>query len=107
MTIGNVNAIDPIQPAKSNGRIGQVEKPKNSDSINISAEASKKADWLKTIETATAAPDVRADLVAEMKIKINDPSYINEALLNGTVDKILDDPFMSGYLDSKPFNVRF
>jgi negative regulator of flagellin synthesis FlgM len=42
------------------------------------------------VELVSAAPDVREDRVAELKAKIDDPAYINETLLNGTVDKIID-----------------
>ena len=40
-------------------------------------------------EVAKETPDVRADLVAEIKAKISDPSYLNSAVIESTADKIL------------------
>jgi negative regulator of flagellin synthesis FlgM len=53
-------------------------------------EAFKKADWLNAIAIVSAVPDVRSDRVAELKAKIDDPAYITETLLDGTVDKVID-----------------
>ena len=42
------------------------------------------------MEIAKAAPEVRSDLVAELKAKIQDPNYINEAVVSMTADRIID-----------------
>ncbi|GHV83413.1 hypothetical protein AGMMS50212_07530 [Spirochaetia bacterium] len=95
MTIDRVGPLDPIQPGKSGNRIGHVEKKSSGDSVNISAEARQKADFLHAFEIVSAAPvpGVRADRIAELKAKINDPAYITETVLNGTVDSIIDTLF--------------
>ncbi|GMO39676.1 MAG: flagellar biosynthesis anti-sigma factor FlgM [Termitinemataceae bacterium] len=90
MTIDRVGSTNPIQPNKPGGKVVQPAKAEKSDSVSISAEAVKKADWFKAMEVAKAAPDVRAERIAELKAKINDPSYITETILYGTVDKVID-----------------
>jgi hypothetical protein len=58
--------------------------------VNISNEAFKKADWLNAVAIVSTAPDVRSDRVLELKARINDPAYITQTLLEGTVDRVID-----------------
>jgi negative regulator of flagellin synthesis FlgM len=89
MTIDKIGSIDPIQPGKKPGRANQVrETPK--DSISISSEAVEKAELYRAMELAAVAPDVRAEKVAELKAKINDPSYLNDQVIGATADKLID-----------------
>jgi negative regulator of flagellin synthesis FlgM len=90
MTIDRIGSIDPIQPGKKTGRSGQVSQNEKTDSISLSAEALEKGEQYQAKELIFAAADVRAERIAEMKSKINDPSYINETILKATADKILD-----------------
>jgi len=93
MTIDRIGPIDPIQPGKKPGRPNQVSENPKTDSINISSEAQMKAEQLKVKVLAAAAADIRADRVAELREKINDPSYINDKLVEATADKIIDARF--------------
>ncbi|GHV79829.1 hypothetical protein AGMMS49944_16200 [Spirochaetia bacterium] len=90
MTVNGIGPIEPIQPGKKPGRSGQVSQSEKTDSISLSSEAREQAELYRVKELIMAAPDVRADRIEEMKKKINDPSYINETLLNATADKIID-----------------
>jgi negative regulator of flagellin synthesis FlgM len=90
VTIERIGSVDPIQPGRKPGRTGQVSASHGTDSINISSEAQEKAELLRTQQMAAAAPDVRAERVAELKEKINDPSYIDEKVVNATAEKLLD-----------------
>jgi negative regulator of flagellin synthesis FlgM len=90
MTIDRINPLEPIQPGKKGGRSGQVEKGKESDSISLSSEAVEKADLYRAMELVSPAEDVRAERIAELKAKINDPAYINDAIVQATADKIMD-----------------
>ena len=90
MTIDRIGPLDPIQPGKKPGRPSQVGESPRTDSISISSEAQEKAEILRTQELAAAAPETRAELVAELKEKINDPSYINDKVINATADKLID-----------------
>ena len=90
MTIDRIGSIDPIQPGKRPGRNSQVSESPKSDSINISSEAQAKAELLRIQEIVAASPDIRMERVAELKEKINDPSYIDDKLLNATADRLID-----------------
>jgi negative regulator of flagellin synthesis FlgM len=90
MTIDRINPMEPLQPGKKTGRSGEVEKGKQSDSISLSSEAVEKAELYHAIEMVRNADDVRADRVAELKAKINDPSYLNDAILRATADRIMN-----------------
>ncbi|GHU88822.1 hypothetical protein FACS189476_06590 [Spirochaetia bacterium] len=90
MTIDRISGTEPIQPGKKPGRSEPVSQSVKSDSISVSQEAIEKADLYHAIELVSAAPDVRADRVAELQAKINDPSYINDRIINATADKIME-----------------
>jgi negative regulator of flagellin synthesis FlgM len=90
MTIDRINPLNPLEPGKKTGRSGQVERGKETDSISLSSEAVKKADLYRAMELVSSADDVRAARVAELKAKINDPSYINDTIIQATADRILD-----------------
>ena len=90
MTIDRIGLIDPIQPGKKPGQTGQVRVTQEADSINISSEAQEKAELLRIQQLAAATADIRADRVAELKQKINDPAYLNETVINATANNIID-----------------
>ena len=90
MTIDRIGSIDPIQPGKKPGRANQVNESPRTDSITISSEAQEKAELYRVQELAAAAPEVRTEKVAELKEKINDPSYINDKVITATADKLID-----------------
>ena len=90
MTIDRVGSIDPIQPGKKPGRANQVNDSPKTDSISISSEAQAKAELFRIRELAAAAPESRAERVAELKEKINDPAYLNEKVMNATADRLID-----------------
>ncbi|MDR1388441.1 MAG: flagellar biosynthesis anti-sigma factor FlgM [Treponema sp.] len=90
MTIDRIAPLDPIQPGKQSGRADQAGKSKEADSIKISSEAAEKADFYRTIELVDTASDVREDRIAELKAKINDPSYLNDTIIKATADQIMN-----------------
>jgi negative regulator of flagellin synthesis FlgM len=90
MTIDRIGSIDPIQPGKKPGRTSQVNESNKTDSISISSEAQEKVALLRAQDITAAAPDIRAERVAELKSKINDPSYIDEKVINATANNLID-----------------
>jgi negative regulator of flagellin synthesis FlgM len=90
MTIDRVSYIDPIQPGKKAGRNESINQSSKFDSISLSSEAIEKSELYHAIELVSVAPDTRADLVAEVKARINDPSYLNDRVLQATADKIIE-----------------
>ena len=93
MTIDRIGSIDPIQPGKKPGQTSHVRVSQGADSINISSEAQERAELFRVQKLAAAAAEVRAERVAELKSKINDPAYINNTVINATADKLIDTLF--------------
>ncbi|MDR0400015.1 MAG: flagellar biosynthesis anti-sigma factor FlgM [Treponema sp.] len=60
------------------------------DSISLSPEALEKAEIYRAAALVAASPDTRAQRIAELKAKIDDPSYIDNRILEATADKILE-----------------
>ncbi len=89
MTIDRLNSLEQIQPKKTN-TTARTDSDAGRDSVSLSSEAIEKAEIFSAIELAKAAPDERSARIAELKAKINDPAYINDAILSGTADRILD-----------------
>jgi len=89
MTIDRLNPLEPIQPKKPSG-VNHADRNSGSDSVSLSSEAVVKAELFKALELARAAPELRMDRIAELKAKIDDPDYLNDAILNATADRILD-----------------
>jgi len=50
----------------------------------------EKGELYQAIELASAAADVRSDRIAELKQRINDPSYLNDTVIKSTADRIMD-----------------
>jgi len=90
MTIDRIGNIDPIQPGKKPGQTGPAKGAPNADSINISSEALAKSELHRIQELVAAAPDTRAEKIAELKAKINDPSYLSDKVISATADNIID-----------------
>jgi negative regulator of flagellin synthesis FlgM len=90
MTIGRIDHVDPIPPGKKPGRSDHVKEDAGSDSIDVSRAALEKAELYRVMELVSAAPDVRADRIAELRRKINDAEYLDERIISATADRIMD-----------------
>ncbi|MCQ2580038.1 MAG: flagellar biosynthesis anti-sigma factor FlgM [Treponemataceae bacterium] len=91
MVINRLDGINPLQDTQN----AQKSQNRNSvrdirDSINLSDEARELSEAYYASEVAKETPDVRADKIAEIKEKIKDPSYINEAVVNTVANRIMD-----------------
>ena len=90
MTIERLGPVDPVQ------RFSQTEKTQrgaakpDNDSVSFSDEARIKAEMLRMSEQVKNAPDVRADRVAEVKKKLEDPNYINDVVVEHVAEQIMD-----------------
>ncbi len=90
MTIDRLSSVDPIRDPAKPSATERSSRDVRGDSIAISQDAAKKAELYNAMEIAKAAPDVRSDLVASLKAKIQDPAYINDAVVSMTADRIVD-----------------
>jgi len=89
MTVDRMGSIDPL---KNLGKTDAAVKPGKTnlpDSIEVSSEAKSQAELLAAREAARSAPEIREDRVAELKAKLQDPNYLNAAILDSTAEGIL------------------
>ena len=88
--IDKVNYVTPLNNLQSTKRSGSVENTQRmSDEISVSDEAKAMAEALYLNKVAEETPDVRTELVEQIKLKIQDPNYLSEATIAATADKIL------------------
>jgi negative regulator of flagellin synthesis FlgM len=90
MMIDRIGYTEPIPPGKRPGRSEPAARNAAADSISFSPESLEKAEIYRAAVLVSSAPDSRADRIAELKAKINDPSYINDRILEAAADKILE-----------------
>ncbi|TVQ24319.1 MAG: flagellar biosynthesis anti-sigma factor FlgM [Spirochaetaceae bacterium] len=90
MTIEGIGPIQPNQPVNRTGRAQEPQRSAPSDSVAFSDEARLKADVYRLQQDVRATDDVRADRIAEAKAKLQDPSYLNDAVLNTVADRVMD-----------------
>jgi len=90
MMIDKLGGITPLNNVQSTKRTQGTESVKSSpDSISVSKEAKEMAEAYYLKEVADETPDVRADLVAQIKEKIKDPSYLSSEIFNSTAERIM------------------
>ena len=86
--VGRVNALNNVQNTK---RSSSTEKSTfGEDSISVSQEAREKATEYYMNQVAAETPDVRADRIAEVKAKLQDPNYLNSAVIASAADKLME-----------------
>lgn len=89
MTIERLGPVDPVQRYSQTEKTQRAARPKN-DSVDFSDEARIKAELFQMTEQVKKAPDVRADRVAEVKKKLEDPNYIDDVVVEHVAEQIMD-----------------
>lgn len=89
MMIDKLGGLDPVQKYGKTERISRPATGSKPDTIDVSPEARAKAEVYMAKEIAKAAPEVRLDRVEEVKLKLQNPDYVNEALLTAVAEGIL------------------
>ena len=91
MVISRLDGMNPLQDVQGSKRTqDKLPTINTADSINVSDEARELAEAYYAAEVAAVTPDVRADRVAEVREKIKDPAYINQAVIKVVAEKIMD-----------------
>ncbi|MCQ2594692.1 MAG: flagellar biosynthesis anti-sigma factor FlgM [Treponemataceae bacterium] len=91
MVINRLGGMDPLQDVQGSKRTqDKLPTINTADSINVSDEARELAEAYYAAEVAAVTPDVRADRVAEVKEKMKNPAYINQAVINVVAERIMD-----------------
>ncbi len=88
-----IEGLGPIQPTPNvNQKSGAQQAPRRAegDSVDFSEEARIRADLLRATEDVRQAEDVRWDRIEEVRQKLQDPSYIDNTVLNSVADRLMD-----------------
>lgn len=85
--ISSVNSINSLQSARLTSSVDRVRQ--GSDEIDVSDSAKKASEAYYLTQVANDTPDVRTELVEQIKQKIQDPNYLNDATIASAADKIL------------------
>ncbi len=96
-----VDALGPIDPVASLRNIDRTTTPQRGDphlgdirfgdpaeSVSLSSEARVVAELDATLETVNRSPDVREDLVADVKARSQDPHYLNAKVIDRIAERI-------------------
>jgi negative regulator of flagellin synthesis FlgM len=89
MTVERIGPLDPPSNVKKAEKASKLKSKSDVDSINVSQEARSKAEVFKALETTKTAPDIRLERVAEVKRKLQDPSYPSQEVIEKTAEGIL------------------
>ena len=90
MTVNRIGHVEPILSGKKPGRNEQVGGNERADTISLSAQAKEQTEKYQVLELIKATPELDEARIAELRQKIEDPSYINERVINATADKIVN-----------------
>jgi negative regulator of flagellin synthesis FlgM len=90
MSIERLGPLDPISTYNKNQKANKVEPKPARDSISVSSEAKVKAEMLKLADEVKNSADVREDRIAEIKEKMNNPSYIDNDVLDDVAEKLME-----------------
>lgn len=90
MSIDRLGPIDPVAKFNKTQKTQHADQKRASDSVNFSDESRMQAELYRISEEVRAQPSVRADRIAEVQKKLEDPSYIDDTVLNTVADRIMD-----------------
>jgi len=91
MMIDIIGGINPLNNVQNTRHTNDVAKSTfGTDSISVSDEAKEMAEVYYMNQVAAETPDVRAVRIAEIKAKIQDPSYLNSAVIASAADRLME-----------------
>jgi len=89
MTIDRLGPVDPVSKFNKSSRAEKAVPKEKNDAVNVSDEARNMSEIYKVAAEVKAAPDVRLDRVEEVKLKLQDPNYIDDKVLNSVAEEIM------------------
>jgi negative regulator of flagellin synthesis FlgM len=91
MMIGKLDGINPLATLPNTKATSNVKSTgDNFDTISVSPEAKALSDAFYLSQVAKETPDVRSALIEEVRQKIQDPGYLNDAIFKSVAGKIAD-----------------
>lgn len=89
MTIERLGPVDPIQQYNKSDKVKKPQKSQSNDSISVSSEAKLRSEMMQAVEQVRSMPDIRQDRVEEVRAKLQDPSYIDDRVVDTVADEIM------------------
>lgn len=89
MTVDRLGSVDPLSSYNKTGKTQKPVRAERSDSIEVSPEARAQAEVLMARDAVNATAEVRAERIAELRAKINDPNYVNQAIVEHVAEGLL------------------
>ena len=93
MTIDKLGSINPLQHYNRPEKAAKPASKGEKDSISVSSEARAMGELYQVSEIVKNTDDIRLDRIEEVRRKLEDPSYMNDAVINIVADKIMEDVF--------------
>ncbi len=91
MMIERLGGLDPLKNVQSSQKmVNKAPVKMGEDTVSVSAEAKEMAEAYYLTEVASSTPDVRSDLVSQIKEKIIVTSFFNNAFISSTADKFME-----------------
>lgn len=90
MTIEKLGPIDPVSKFNKTEKISKPSNKDKADSISFSEEAKSKGEVYKATEEVKLSPDIRQDRIDEVRRKLQDPSYIDEKVIEAVAERVID-----------------
>lgn len=90
MTIEKLGPINPVSKFNKTEKVEKPSKHDKSDSISFSEEAKSKGEVYKVSEQVKLTPEIRQDRIDEVKKKLQDPSYIDDKVVEIVAEQVMD-----------------
>lgn len=90
MTIDRLGPIDPAAQFNKANKGSKPVKKDNADSISVSSQAKEMGEIFQATENIRKSPDIRMDKVEEAKRKLQDPTYIDQKVVESVADKVME-----------------
>lgn len=90
MSIERLGSLDPLAAYNKNQKVSRTQSGAGLDSVNVSEEARAKGELFKLDAAVRSSSDVRMDKVEAAKLKLQDPNYINDTVMNSVANKLMD-----------------
>jgi len=90
MMVDRIGQLNHVQLENRIGRNDQIRGGDRFDSISLSSEAMEIAEIYQVAEAVKSSEVLSDARIAELKARINDPSYLNERTITATADRIMD-----------------
>ncbi|MHC6201979.1 flagellar biosynthesis anti-sigma factor FlgM [Breznakiellaceae bacterium SP9] len=90
MTISGVSSVGQIQPSGKPIAVSQTIQGEGVDFVSLSPEAQIAHDHAYGVEAAHNTSDLREDFVADLRKRMDEPTYLNETVLNGIAAGIIN-----------------